>query len=90
MVGEFRDALTILNDCPVVFQSAFLNGEFKLGNIYLHANRRCVKLLGSFEFRGIPYEDRIKHRAKIVRILHKEGYRYNVVFDGYEKVFLSN
>lgn len=86
LTREYEVALEMLNELEIVFRSDFLNQEYELGNIYALENRRLIRLRGAFEFKGVDYKHKDKHRAKIVNHLHKDGYRYNALWGAYEKM----
>lgn len=82
---NFRNALEGV-DNDIVFKSAFLNEQFEIGNIYSLPNKKYIRLKGSYEFAGVEYESRKKHKDKITYQLRKEGYQYDYNNDSYYKV----
>ncbi|MFB2118748.1 hypothetical protein [Parapedobacter sp. 2B3] len=64
------------------FKSEFLMEQYELGNIY-PAYNGSIQLLGAFDFKGVDYDHRKKHKDKITYQLRKEGYFYSIYHDGY-------
>ncbi len=64
------------------FTSAFLNEQFKIGNIFFNHKTWCIELKGSYEFKG-EFKDAHALRDKITSLLRKEGYEYVASLCGY-------
>jgi len=64
---------TLFQQKEIVFDTPFLNAQFKAGNITFNPHNRTVYLLGSYEFSDIEGDGK-KHKDKITHYLKKEGF----------------
>lgn len=69
----------------VNFKFQFLNEQFQLGNIFRLPGMVAIRMRPSFEFIGVDYDNRHKHRDKISSHLRREGYYHNLFIDAYVK-----
>lgn len=67
------------------FQSAFLDEQYKMGNIQRLPNSNTFVLSPSFDFKEVDYHLRHKHRDKIRLALKKEKFGYDQAKGGYVK-----
>jgi hypothetical protein len=68
------------------FDSAFLNTQFALGNLFYNKNTGCMQILVSCDFKEVP-GDKKSHRGKISVALKNEGYMYLAGLCGYSKIW---
>lgn len=68
----------------ITFKSAFLNQQFKIGNIFYNQISGCIQMLPSFDFKEVS-GDKHAHRGRISALLRKEGYRYHYALMGYNE-----
>jgi hypothetical protein len=80
---EFQNALSPVD--KITFESAFLNEQYQLGNLYQVPNTSYIRAKASFEFAKIDYDDRRVHLEKISRQLRKENYIFDHCLNCYIK-----
>lgn len=77
-----------LSEAEIVFNSSFLNEQFKLGNLSYNVITGCIEIRPSFEFNEVPGNAH-RHRDKISALLRKEEYVYIPGLNGYMRAYFS-